>query len=41
MGFCVASTKNGAGSRYWFPRTVQESSCMASSSADCVLGACG
>ena len=38
IGFCVASTKNGAGSRYKWPRTVQECSCMASSRADCVFG---
>src|ERR1019366_8841129 len=38
MGFCVASTKNGLGSVYMLPRTVQAFSCMASSSALCVLG---
>src|ERR1035438_4321120 len=38
MGFCVASTKNGLGSVYMLPRTVQLRSCIASSSALCVFG---
>src|SRR6185295_668333 len=38
MGFCVAKTKNGSSSVYVRPCTVTRCSCIASSSADCVLG---
>src|SRR5579862_969337 len=38
MGFCVARTKKGSGSRCVSPMTVTRRSCIASSSADCVLG---
>ena len=38
IGFWVASTKNGSGRRWVFPSTVTERSCIASSSADWVLG---
>jgi hypothetical protein len=38
MGFCVATTMNGASSTYVVPSTVTWRSSMASSSADCVLG---
>ncbi len=38
MGFCVASTKNGRSSSYVRPAAVTWYSCMASSSAACVLG---
>ena len=38
IGFCVASTKKGDGSRLACPDTVTLPSCMPSSSADCVFG---
>src|SRR5437588_1015644 len=38
MGFCVAKTWNGSSSLKVFPCTVTRCSCIASSSADCVLG---
>src|SRR5436190_2257134 len=38
MGFCVASTKNGSSRAYFSPATVTWCSCIASSSAACVLG---
>src|SRR5262249_26675383 len=38
MGFCVASTKNGSSRRWRTRPTVTWRSCMASSSAACVLG---
>ncbi len=38
MGFCVASTMNGASRGYVTPPTVTACSCIASSSADCVFG---
>src|SRR6185437_14765389 len=38
MGFCVASTKNGSGSACVCPAAVTACSCMACSSAACVLG---
>ena len=37
IGFCVATTRNGRGRRYVVPSTVTWRSCMASSSAACVL----
>ena len=38
MGFCVASTKNGFSSGYFFVPTVTCFSCIASSNAACVFG---
>ena len=38
IGFCVASTKNGSGRGYVAPPAVTCRSCIASSSAACVLG---
>ena len=38
IGFCVASTKNGVGSGRVSPNVVTRRSCIASSSAACVLG---
>ena len=38
IGFCVASTKNGDGSGRVSPNVVTRRSCIASSSAACVLG---
>ncbi len=38
IGFCVAKTKNGSSREYVRPCTVTRCSCIASSSADCVLG---
>jgi hypothetical protein len=38
IGFWVASTTNGSGSSWRTPATVTARSCIASSSADCVLG---
>ena len=38
MGFCVAGTINGCGGGRVWPSSVTWPSCIASSSADCVLG---
>ena len=38
IGFCVASTKNGSGSRCVWPAAVTACSCIACSSAACVFG---
>jgi len=38
IGFWVATTRNGSGSRWASPSTDTWPSCMASSKADCVLG---